>query len=527
MPLHDRPEALLLRALEEDHAPQAAREAWLRTARPNQITPPGDWQVWLILAGRGWGKTRTGAEDAAWFGLQHPGARIALVGPTYADARDVMVEGDSGLRSVIDRRFVDTWNRSLGEFVLTNGSRFKLFSAEEPERLRGPQHHRAWCDELAAWKYLQATWDQLAFGLRLGAHPQIVVTTTPKPRPLIRQLRDAPTTVVTVGSTFDNRANLAPSAVAQLESKYAGTRLGRQELQAEILEDTPGALWTRAMLESAYIEAAPSQFTRVVVAVDPSGSSGESGDAQGIVVCGLGMDGRGYVIEDATMRGSPDQWARQVAYLHDKHRADRVVAEKNYGGAMVEAVLRTAAPNLPVKLVSATRGKYVRAEPVAALYEQGRISHIGAFPELEDEMTLMTGGGFVGSGSPNRVDALVWAFTELMLEETGQGWIEWIKEEVAAALGRPPEPLPDQPLPVYSAADMTLPGAVRPPNTPPVFTPSAAPRVLLRAPPLADSFQLMPSGVRYTPGPDRLFEADAAHVEQLKQSGCSPVEGAQ
>lgn len=389
---------------------------WKAKGRPEQQTPPGDWTAWLILAGRGWGKTRTGAEDVAIYGAANPGSRIAVVAPTYTDARDTCIEGDSGLFNVLPDACIQTWNRSLGELILTNGTRYKLFSADEPERLRGPQHHRAWADELAAWRYPEA-WDQLLFGLRLGKSPRAVVTTTPKPNPLVRGLMKSRRTLITRGSTFDNAANLAPAALEQLKAKYEGTRLGRQELYAEVLDDVAGALWTRALVDEAQRPVAWPEMERVVVAVDPSGSDGETGDSQGIVAAGLGRDGRAYVLEDASVRESPQGWAATVARAYSRHMADRVVAERNYGGAMVEAVLRTAAPNLPVKLVTATRGKAVRAEPVAALYEQGRVSHLAPTPDLEDQMIQMTGQGYVGLGSPDRVDALVWALTDLMLPE--------------------------------------------------------------------------------------------------------------
>ena len=389
--------------------------AWKAKARPDQLTPEGDWTTWLILAGRGWGKTRTGAQDAAIFGLANAGSRQAIVAPTYTDARDTCVEGDSGLLGVLPRECVKTWNRSLGELILTNEARFKLFSADEPERLRGPQHHRAWCDELGAWRYPEA-WDQLLFGLRLGKSPRAVVTTTPKPSPLVRGIMASKRTLITRGSTFDNAANLAPAALEQLKAKYEGTRLGRQELFAEVLDDVAGAFWTRAMLEAAHAPTLTPPLARIVVAVDPSGSDGETGDSQGIVVAGCDVAGqRAYVLEDATMLGSPAEWAAKVARLFMVHGADRVVAEKNFGGAMVEAVLRSAAPNLPVKLVTASRGKVARAEPVAALYEQGRISHLGATNDLDDQLVQMTSQGYVGQGSPDRADALVWAITELML----------------------------------------------------------------------------------------------------------------
>lgn len=387
-----------------------ARARWKAKARQNQITPDGDWLTWVILAGRGWGKTRTGAEDAAWAGMANPGWRIAVVAPTAADARDTCIEGDSGLLNVLPREAVQTWNRSLGELILVNGTRYKAFSADEPERLRGPQHHRAWADELAAWRYPEA-WDQLMFGLRLGEHPQAVVTTTPKPTPLVKALVAAKTSHVTRGSTFDNAANLAPSALQMLKDKYEGTRLGRQELEAEILGDLPGALWSLSTLDAYRLRETP-QMGRIVVAVDPAVTATEASDEHGIIVAGL-SDQRGIVLEDASLSGSPNEWARRAVSLYRSWSADCIVIEVNQGGDMVAHTIRTIDPNVKIKEVRASRGKHVRAEPIAALYEQGRVAHVGAFPELEAQMTQMTTNGFEGEGSPDRVDALVWAMTEL------------------------------------------------------------------------------------------------------------------
>jgi predicted phage terminase large subunit-like protein len=316
---------------------------------------------------------------------------------------------------------ISAWNRSLGELVLTNESRFKLFSADEPERLRGPQHHRAWADELGAWRYPE-TWDQMLFGLRLGDHPKVVVTTTPKPTALVRRLASQASVHITRGSTFDNAANLAPAALAQLRERYEGTRLGRQELNAEILEDIPGALWTRDTIDGQRVREAPA-LVRVVVAIDPSGTRGEadSGDSVGIVVAGKGDDGRCYVLADRTCKLSPDGWGRQAVNAYHEFKADRIVAERNFGGAMVEHVIRTIDPKVSYREVTASRGKIARAEPVAALYEQGKVSHVGRgdatkqFAQLEDQMCAMAADGYVGEGSPDRADALVWALTELML----------------------------------------------------------------------------------------------------------------
>jgi phage terminase large subunit-like protein len=389
----------------------AERAKWIENARPEQITPEGDWLTWLILAGRGWGKTRTGAEDVGWYGLLNAGSRIAIVAPTTADARDTCVEGDSGLKSVIPPDCLHAWNRSLGEAILTNGTRYKCFSAEEPERLRGPQHHRAWADELAAWKYPE-TWDQLLFGLRLGKHPQAVVTTTPRPTQIIKGLAASPTTRITRGNTFDNAANLAPAALEQLKAKYEGTRLGRQELYAEILGDLPGALWSMASLDAYRLKDQP-ELKRVLVSVDPAASNNEDSDEHGIIVGGMTEDQRGIVLEDASLQGTPMDWAKRAVSLYRSYSADGIVIEVNMGGDMVAHTLRTIDPNVNIIEVRASRGKHVRAEPIAAFYEQGRCAHVGSFPELETQMTQMTIHGYEGAGSPDRADALVWLMTEL------------------------------------------------------------------------------------------------------------------
>jgi HK97 family phage portal protein len=363
-----------------------ARDATLagaqRTLRASQRTPAGDWRTWLILAGRGWGKTLTGAEDVKTYGLSHPGSRIAIVAPTLASARDTCIEGQSGLISVLPRGAIRVWNRSLGELILTNETRYKLFSAEEPDRLRGPQHHRAWCDELASWgegtkeRDWPAAWDMLMFGLRLGADPRCVVTTTPRPTRIVKHLVSEETVTMTRGHSDENAENLPPAFLDQIMARYEGTRLGRQELDAEILEDVPGALWTWAMLEDR--RPAPD-LTRVVVAIDPAVTSSEDSDETGIVVCGLGVDGRGYVLADRSCRLSPDGWARRAVAVFDDHRADLVVAEVNNGGDLVENTLRTVRRTIPYRKVTASRGKQTRAQPVAALYEQGRVSHVVVF----------------------------------------------------------------------------------------------------------------------------------------------------
>lgn len=394
---------------------------WSFWARPNQLAPEGDWLTWLVLAGRGFGKTRTGAE---WVRSVVSGStpltagkagRIALVAETSADARDVLVEGESGILSVHPKDFRPMYEPSKRRLTWPNGAVATLYNATEPDQLRGPQHDLAWCDELAKWQYIRETWDQLQFGLRLGSQPRTVITTTPRPLPVLKEIMADPRTVVTRGTTFDNAPNLAPSFIDQIRTRYEGTRLGRQELNAEILDDVPGALWTRDMIDGH--RAALPEMARVVVAIDPSGTGGDDddGDEIGIVVAGRGIDGRGYVLEDASCKLSPDAWARRAVTAYHRWSADRIVAERNFGGAMVQSLIRTADASVPYKEVVASRGKAVRAEPVSALYEQGRISHVGTFDQLEDQMMLMTAGGFTGEGSPDRLDALVWALTEVML----------------------------------------------------------------------------------------------------------------
>lgn len=386
-----------------------------------------------MLAGRGFGKTRCGSEWVRSVACGQtplaPGThrRIAIVAETAADARDVMVEGESGILSVHPPDFRPLYEPSKRRLTWPNGAVATLYNAVEPDQLRGPQHDAAVCDELAKWRYARETWDQLQFGLRLGT-PRQVVTTTPRPIPVLKDLVNAPNTVVTRGSTFDNRANLAPAFLAEVQRRYEGTRLGRQELNAEILDDLPGALWTRDVIDQARVRQAP-EMQRIVVAVDPSGTGGESddGDSIGIVVAGKGIDGRAYVLADRTCKLSPDGWGRRAVNAYREFAADRIIAERNFGGAMVQHVIKTVDPSASYKEVTASRGKVARAEPVAALYEQGRVSHIGSFPELEDQMCQIDPSGFIGEGSPDRVDALVWALTELLVE--GQGAVAmWLSK---------------------------------------------------------------------------------------------------
>lgn len=412
----------VLRQLDRQ-ALMALEQDWAFLARPGQLAPAGDWRIWLMMAGRGYGKTRAGAEWVRAIAQADPQARIALVGATLGEARSVMVEGASGLLAIAPWWDRPAYAPALRTLRWPNGAMATLFGAAEPESLRGPQFSHGWADEIAKWACGQAAWDNLMMGLRLGTRPQVLATTTPRPVPLVRGLvaRDGADVVVTRGRTAENAAHLADGFVTAMAERYGGTRLGRQELDGELMEEVEGALWSRALVERCRVTHVPGMLVRVVVAVDPPASAG--GDACGIVVAGLGSDGRGYVIADASVSGlSPEGWARAVAAAALVHGADRVVAEANNGGAMVESVLVAAQETMPVKLVHASRGKAARAEPVAALYEAGRVAHRGAFPELEDQMCgLLAGGGYVGPGrSPDRADALVWALSELMLGKKGE-----------------------------------------------------------------------------------------------------------
>ena len=390
--LADLPKAevdALIRAMAPDAA-AAFEYHWRYRARPEQLPPEGSWRVWLLMAGRGFGKTRCGAE---WVraGVKAGRRRIALVAPTAADARDVMVEGKSGILAISPDHERPLYEPSKRRLTWRNGAVATTFSADEPERLRGPQHDAAWCDEMAAWRYPEA-WDMLMFGLRLGEDPRVMVTTTPRPTRLLKSLVADPTVAISRGTTYQNRANLAGAFLQQIIKKYEGTRLGRQELNAELLDDVPGALWSRALIEAARppIGFVMPDLVRVVVAIDPAASSGEDADETGIIVAGKDKDSRGYVLADLSGHHTPIEWARIAVAAYKSHGADRIVAEVNNGGEMVEATLRVVDDNVAYTAVHATRGKVVRAEPVAALYEQGRIRHIGAFTALEDQMCEFT-----------------------------------------------------------------------------------------------------------------------------------------
>ncbi len=402
-------------------------------ALPHQLPPEGDWKSWVIMGGRGAGKTRAGSEWVRRM-VEGPTAtapgqcqRVALVGETFDQAREVMVMGESGILacSPPDRRPV--WETGRRRLVWANGATATVYSAHEPEALRGPQFDAAWVDELAKWKKADDTWDMLQFALRLGSHPQQVVTTTPRNVAVLKRILGNASTVTTHAPTDANRAYLAESFLAEVEARYGGTRMGRQELEGVLLDDIEGALWTTAMLEGARIEQAP-KLSRVVVAVDPAVTAGRASDECGIVVAGVVCDGepkdwRAYLLEDATLRGSPVDWARAAIAAMDRHGAEKLVAEVNQGGDLVESVIRQVDPLVPFKALRAGRGKGLRAEPVAALYEQGRIRHVrsGNLGALEDQMCQMTVRGYEGRGSPDRLDAMVWAIHELMIEPAA-GW---------------------------------------------------------------------------------------------------------
>ena len=391
---------------------------WHTFAHGGQYWSEEAWRVWLIRAGRGFGKTRAGAEWVNGVARRVPEARIALVGATADEARRVMVEGPSGVLATARLDMRPAWAASKGEVRWPGGAIATVYSADSPEGLRGPEHHAAWCDELAKWRRGEAAWDNLMMTMRLGKQPQVMVTTTPRSTALMRRVMALPGLHQTTGRTGDN-VHLPAAFVETMIESYGSTALGRQELDGEMIETVAGALWTRAMIEACRIVAAPV-LVRVVVGVDPP--AGVGGDACGIVAAGLDAEGGGHVIEDASVTGAtPEGWARAVAGCAARHGADRVVAEANQGGEMVRSVLLAADTGLPVRLVHASRGKVARAEPVAALYEAGRVRHAGVFPMLEDELCgMVVGGGYEGPGrSPDRADALVWALNELMLGRRG------------------------------------------------------------------------------------------------------------
>lgn len=407
--LPDDERAAILNDLSEQQAHDLLFD-WKFWARPEQLPPPGNWRIWLVMAGRGFGKTRTGAEWVRQRVKRYPYTNI--IGATADDARDIMIEGESGILAVCPPDERPEYLPSKRRLQWPNGARTLIFTADEPERLRGKQHDGLWADEVAAWRYGAEAWDQAMFGLRLGNDPQCVATTTPKPVPIVRdilkQVKDGHV-AVTRGSSYANVDNLSPVFFDQIVRKYEGTRLGRQELGGELLEDVEGALWTLSLIDRSRVREIPEgvDMVRIVVAIDPPASS--TGAECGIVVAGRGSDKRGYVLADRSKHGTPNEWANAAIAAFDEFSADAVVIEVNQGGDMATNTLKTVRPNLPIKAVHASRGKATRAEPVSALYEQGHVSHVGSFPMLEEQMTTWT----PGDASPDRMDALVWAGTEL------------------------------------------------------------------------------------------------------------------
>lgn len=394
-------------------------QPWREVARPKQIAPEGRWRYWLLLAGRGFGKSRSICEWAREQAFAMPGSRGALVAPTAGDVRDVLVEGESGILAKAPPDFRPVYEPSKRRLTWPNGTIATTFSADEPERLRGPQHHWAICDELRAWRYPEA-FDNLMLGLRLGHDPRCAIATTPRITRLIKQLIKNPHTVLTVGTTYENRANLAADWFEDIIRQYEGTRLGRQELEAIMLEDVEGALWSRALIESCQWESAVPlpDFTRKIVAIDPAATANEDSNETGIIVAGKDHQRRAFILADLSFRGSPIEWAQKAVGAYHTHEADCIVIEANQGGDMAEHTLRTVDPLVPIVRVWASRGKHTRAEPVSALYEQKRVYHVSGLGELEDQLCTWT----VDDESPDRLDATVWAVHELIITDTRPTW---------------------------------------------------------------------------------------------------------
>lgn len=425
-----------LQELSDEELQQLAYD-WKSWARPSQLAPDWGWATWLVLAGRGFGKTRVGAEQVRdW--IKQGFNYVNFIAATADDLRDIMVEGESGILAICPPDERPVYRVSKRRLEWPNGARSLLFTAEEPERLRGKQHQKLWCDEIAAWKYAREAWDQAQFGLRLGREPQTIATTTPKPTELIRELvsLNGTTVAVTRGTTYENKTNLAPTFYTKIIKKYEGTRLGRQELNAEILDDNPGALWKLKDIEATRIakkEDLPA-MRRIVVAIDPAASSNPDSDETGIIVAGMDEQDPAhyYILEDASDIYTPDQWAQTAVLLYHKWEADRIVGEVNNGGEMIETVLRHQDANVSYKSVHASRGKAIRAEPVSALYEQHRVHHYGNLGALEDQLTNWNPK--VDKDSPDRLDADVWAVTELAGEWEGwEGLLKHYQSEAKAA----------------------------------------------------------------------------------------------
>lgn len=389
--------------------------SWEIRARPEQRTPKGDWTFWFVMAGRGWGKTRCFSE---WIieQVRQGYKKIGLIGPTASSNRDIIVEGDSGILTISRPQDRPLYEPSKRKLTWKNGATAHLFSAEEPDRLRGPQFEKMGCEEIATWKYPE-TWDMAKLCLRLGKNPQAIITTTPKPKRIIRELIADKNCITTGGSTYENILNLSPNFYKTIVDKYEGTALGEQEIYARLLEELPNALWQRSTIaDNRVSEIDSDKLVRIVVAIDPAGTSKESSAETGILVCGIDQNFEGYVLEDLSCRKRPKGWASKSINAYYKYKADRIIAEVNFGGEMVEEVIRNVDPNVSYKSIHASRGKRARAEPISALYEQGRIHHVGVFKDLEDQQCNFTPDT---KTSPDRIDALVWCFTELIINRRG------------------------------------------------------------------------------------------------------------
>lgn len=418
--LPEQEKAKLLNSLSQEEAEELLYD-WEVWARPKQLEPPGDWLTWLILTGRGWGKTRTGSE---WvIGKAKKGAKhIALIGQTKADVRDTMIElGPASIMKISHPRFMPEYEPSKRRLVWPNDCIGTIYSGDEPGQVRGPSHDFAWIDELAKFQYPDDIWSNLMFGLREGEDMRILVTTTPRPIKIIKNLVKDKNTIPIRGSTYENKDNLPKKYFDYVIAPYVGTRLGQQEIEGKILEDNPNALWTRKMIEDNRVNKHPT-LIRIVIGVDPKVSDTEESAEAGIIAAGIDNNGHGYILSDDTTKGSPDHWGNAVVTSYYKNRADRMIGEVNQGGDMVEYVIRSVDKNVSYKSVRATKGKYIRAEPVSALYEQGKIHHVGNFPDLEDQLCEWV----PGEKSPDRMDAEVWAITELMLAGEGQVQVRWI-----------------------------------------------------------------------------------------------------
>lgn len=391
---------------------------WENIARPNQLPPKGNWKTWLILAGRGFGKTRMGAETIRAWVDQKVYRRIALIAETESEGRSVMIEGPSGLLNIYPPNETPLYEPSKRKISWKNGAIATTFSADAFEQLRGPQFDAAWIDELAKFNYDQHVWDQLMFALRLGRYPRVIITTTPRPTPLLKKLIKTPDTVITRGTTFENAANLAGPFLTYIKQNYENTRLGRQELYAELLEENEEALWTHKMIEKARESYLPQSLKRLIIAIDPAVTSKKNSDETGIIAAGITQNGIGVILEDLSMKGTPSEWIWRAIEAYKRLKADRVVAEVNMGGELVEQLLRTFDPSLSYKSLHATRGKMMRAEPIAALYEQGKVWHAAIFPELEEQLCNYSPKSSIKS--PDRLDALVWALSELMLTSSSK-----------------------------------------------------------------------------------------------------------